>query len=128
MVLVERSNLRSHVNDTTFHSFRSAYHRAKNPRVVSKNTNAWFFSHHSHERRRSLFFFFSLFLSRMISNARTMIRSNRHHTNPREEERFERQNFKRLYGFKRTFFILDLRFHVVDGIRRLHFERDGFAR
>ena len=29
---------------------------------------------------------------------------------------------------KRTFFILDLRFHVIDGIRRLHFQGDGFAR
>lgn len=28
----------------------------------------------------------------------------------------------------RTFFILDLRFHVVDRVRRLDFESDGFPR
>ena len=47
------------MNDTTFHtlslSFRSAHVRAqKVPRVVSKNTSAWFFSHHARERVRSL--------------------------------------------------------------------------
>lgn len=47
------------MNDTTFHSLslfpKRTRARAKSPRVVSKNTSAWFFSHHARERVRSLF-------------------------------------------------------------------------
>lgn len=46
------------MNDTTFHSLslfpKRTRARAKSPRVVSKNTSAWFFSHHARERVRSL--------------------------------------------------------------------------
>ena len=129
MVLVEHSNLRSRVNDTTFHSlslsFRSAHVRAqKVPRVYSKNTSAWFFSHHLRERVRSLFL--SLLSEDFFE--RMTIRSSSHQ-NPRERGKIS--NERRLSTTttnKRTFFILDLRFHVIDGIRRLHFQGDGFAR
>ena len=50
------------MNDTTFHSlslFPKRICAQKVPRVVSKNTNAWFFSHHTREREGVL----SLFLS-----------------------------------------------------------------
>ena len=42
-------------------SFRSAHVRVRKvPRVVSKNTNAWFFSHHTREREGVLSLFLSL--------------------------------------------------------------------
>ena len=115
------------MNDTTFHSLSLFPKRTcaqKVPRVVSKNTNAWFFSHHAREREGVLSLFLSLFSSRRISSkaARVTIRSSSQ--NPRER----RQNFKRRLYTKRTFFILDLRFNDIDGIRRLHFQGDGFAR
>ena len=114
------------MNDTTFHtlslSFRSAHVRVRKvPRVVSKNTSAWFFSHHARERVRSLFL--SLlsedFFERSASDDSIVVAESKS-----EEAKFQTTT---LYT-KRTFFILDLRFHVIDGIRRLHFQGDGFAR
>ena len=134
MVLVEHSNLRSRVNDTTFHSFRSSACACKKCRGWSqKNTNAWFFSHHSHERRRSLF---SHSLSRLGGFLRKQSASDDSIVVAPESkrERGKISNERRLSTTtttttnKRTFFILDLRFHVIDGIRRLHFQGDGFAR
>lgn len=54
------------MNDTTFHSlslFPKRMCAQKVPRVVSKNTNAWFFSHHAREREGVLSLFLSLLLS-----------------------------------------------------------------
>lgn len=75
-------------------------------------------------REKECSLFFSL-LSRISSKAaRVTIRSSSR-ANPREKENFKRRLST---AHKRTFFILDLRFHVIDGIRRLHFQGDGFAR
>ena len=104
-------------------SFRSACARKKCRGWSQKTqTRGSFLTMRAREKECSLFF--SLFSSRRISSkaARVTIRSSSQ--NPRER----RQNFKRRLYTKRTFFILDLRFHVIDGIRRLHFQGDGFAR
>ena len=131
MVLVEHSNLRSRVNDTTFHSFRSSAYARKKCRGWSQKTQTRGSFLITRTREGVLF---SLTLSLVSedffeSRARVTIRSSSHQ-NPRERGKIsnERRLSTTTTTNKRTFFILDLRFHVIDGIRRLHFQGDGFAR
>ena len=114
------------MNDTTFHTLSLSLSEAhtcacEKCRGWSQKTQAR--GSFLTTRARECALFFSLFSRRISSKAaRVTIRSSSQ--NPRER----RQNFKRRLYTKRTFFILDLRFNVIDGIRRLHFQGDGFAR
>ena len=63
--------------------------------------------------------FFSSALKRTRSHSKFKSET---HTHTRERERDSISSF--VSHKKRTFFILDLRFHVVDRVRRLHLERD----
>ena len=97
MVLVERSNLRSHVNDTTFHSFRSAHACKKPAGGLKKHKRVVLFSPLAREKAFSLFLHFSLSFSDDFERANDddSIESSSHQS--QREKRFERQNFKRLY-------------------------------
>ena len=92
---------------------------------LKKHKRVVLFAPLARERRSALSFSLSCLGFLHSSKERVTIRSSSRQ-NPRER----RQNFKRRLSttHKRTFFILDLRFHVIDGIRRLHFQGDGFAR
>jgi len=113
------------MNDTTFHtlslSFRSARVRAKSAAGgLKKHKRVVLFSPRARESA----------LSFSLSSLGGFLRTQRRDDSivvaesKSEEAKFQTTT---LYT-KRTFFILDLRFHVIDGIRRLHFQGDGFAR
>jgi|TARA_B100001142_G_scaffold85191_1_gene86497 hypothetical protein len=91
--------------------------------LSKKHPNAWFFSHYSHEREGVRSLFLSL-VSEDFFESSASDDSDRRRTRIQERGKISNDDFTRT----RTFFILDLRFHVIDGIRRLHFQGDGFAR
>ena len=113
------------MNDTTFHSlslFPKRTRARKKCRGWSQKTQAR--GSFLTTRARECALFFSLFSRRISSNAARRDDSIVVAESKSEEAKFQTTT---LYT-KRTFFILDLRFHVIDGIRRLHFQGDGFAR
>lgn len=114
------------MNDTTFHSL-SLFPKRTRARAKSaagglkKHKRVVLFSPRA--RESALSFSLSLlsedFFERSASDDSIVVAESKS-----EEAKFQTTT---LYT-KRTFFILDLRFHVIDGIRRLHFQGDGFAR
>ena len=85
MVLVERSNLRSHVNDTTFHSFRSAHACKKPAGGLKKHKRVVLFSPLAREKAFSLFLLFSLSFSDDFERANDDSIEASSHQSQREE-------------------------------------------